>query len=282
MTPAHPHQAERTTAPLRRPVAAWTLLVFGLLLAASVSVVRDAAYTGAALMVVSVAAIVSIAAGIRRHRPLNRRFWSLCAWALGASVLAGLLTVALPASPRAVTLIDATYLPRLHDAGRRRPALRCPARPDRDWAGILDAVTMAIAGATLFWYYEVDPTLSGTLSFHTVVTGVVWPVYDLLLIVVLIRITTSSISRQFPFVMVSAALVSSVITDFWYATTANSGGYVWGSVSDAFWVLPMTCLGAAALHPTMHGFAAPGRAITCGSPGSGCSWSASARSACRS
>ena len=155
-----------------------------------------------------------------------------------------------------MTLIDATYLlgyTMLVVAG-----LHCLPRrgADRDWAGILDAVTMAIAGATLFWYYEVDPTLSGTLSFHTVVTGVVYPVYDLVLIVVLIRITTSSIARQFPFVMVSAALVSSVITDFWYATTANSGGYVWGSVSDAFWVLPMTCLGAAALHPTMHGFAA--------------------------
>jgi diguanylate cyclase (GGDEF)-like protein len=31
---------------------------------------------------------------------------------------------------------------------------------------------------------------------------------------------------------------------------------VWGSVSDAFWVLPMTCLGAAALHPAMREFAA--------------------------
>ena len=99
MTPPHPHPVQRTTAPVRRPVAAWTLLVFGLLMATSVSVVRDASYTGAALMVVSIAAIVSIAAGIRRHRPLNRRFWSLCAWALGASVLAGLLTLALPASP---------------------------------------------------------------------------------------------------------------------------------------------------------------------------------------
>jgi diguanylate cyclase (GGDEF)-like protein len=256
MTLAHPQQAEPSTAPLGRPVAAWTVLGLGLLLAASVSVARDAAYTGGALMVVSVAAIVSISVGIRRHRPLNRRFWTLCAWALGASVVAGVLTVALPVSARTVTLIDATYLlgyTMLVVAG----VLALPGRgPHRDWAGILDAVTMAIAGATLFWYYEVDPTLATRLSFHSVVTGVIWPIYDLLLIVVLIRITTSSISRQFPFVMVSTALASSVITDFWYATTATGSGYVWGSVSDAFWVLPMTCLGAAALHPTMREFAA--------------------------
>ena len=106
MTLAHPQQAEPSTAPLGRPVAAWTMLALGLLLAASVSVARDAAYTGGALMVVSVAAIVSISVGIRRHRPLNRRFWALCAWALGASVVAGVLTVALPVSARTVTLIE--------------------------------------------------------------------------------------------------------------------------------------------------------------------------------
>ncbi|MEO5709150.1 MAG: EAL domain-containing protein [Nocardioidaceae bacterium] len=239
-----------------RPVGAWGMLALGATLALSVSVARSATWTGVAMTVVSLAAIAAIVVGIRRHHPENRRFWWLCAFALGTSVVGGVLTSVLPVSTATVTVIDATYLAgysMLVVAG----LLAMPGRgPRRDWAGILDAVTIAIAGATLFWYYEVSPALAQRVTFHTVVTGVVWPVYDLLLMVVLIRMATSSATRHFPFVMVTVALVSSVVTDFWYAATGTDGGYVWGSVSDAFWVLPMTALGAAALHPDMRGFAA--------------------------
>jgi len=233
----------------------WGVLTCGLLLAVSVSVMRDADYTGAAMAVVSVVAVVAIITGVRRHRPSNRRFWALCGWALTTSVAAGVLTMVLPVSGRTVAVIDGTYL-----AGYTMlvyAGLLClPSRgAERDWAGILDALTLAIAGATLFWFYEVSPALAHDLSFHTLVTGVIWPCYDLLLIVVLTRLATSSAPRQFPFWMVSVALASSVITDFWYAAYTSSGGYVWGSVSDAFWVLPMTCLGAAARHPAMRDFA---------------------------
>jgi diguanylate cyclase (GGDEF)-like protein len=233
------------------------MLAFGVLLALSVSLVRDAAYTGVAMAVVSVVAIACLVVGIRRFRPVNRRFWALCAWALGTSVVAGVLTTVLPPTRTTVALIDGTYLTgytMLVLAG----VLALPTRGEkRDWAGLLDALTLAIAGATLFWYYEVSPTLASAASFHSIVTGVVYPTYDLLLVVVLSRMATSAAPREFPFWMVTVALASSVTTDFWYATTATAGGYVWGSATDAFWVLPMTCLGTAALHPTMRRFAAP-------------------------
>ncbi|MGZ4494312.1 MAG: putative bifunctional diguanylate cyclase/phosphodiesterase [Nocardioides sp.] len=239
-----------------RARGAWGMLAAGLLMAASVSVVRNATYTGLVMAAVSLGAVVSIVVGIRRHRPQNRRFWSLCAWALGTSVVAGVLTTVLPSTPAAVRVIDATYL-----AGYTMLVAggltAIPARGERrDWAGILDALVLAMAGAVLFWFYELRPTLAGPLTFHTVVSGVVWPVYDLLLIVVAIRLATSPAPRRFPFWMVVIALASSVVTDFWFALSSTHGGYVWGSVSDAFWVLPMTALGTAALHPAMHEFAA--------------------------
>ena len=236
--------------------AAYAFLALGVLLALAVSVARNGAFTGAALMLESVGAVTAIVVGIRRYGPDNRRFWSLCAAGLGTSLVAGVLTLVLPSeAASSVALIDGTYL-----AGYTVLVLAglhaMPVRGRyRDWAGILDALTLAIAGATLFFYYEVEPALSGHPSFHTVVTGVVYPAYDLLLVVLLSRLATSTAPRRFPFVMICVALSSSVITDFWYAT-AGGDGYVWGSVSDAFWVLPMTAFGAAALHPAMKEFAA--------------------------
>ncbi len=236
---------------------AWTLLGAGLVLAGSVAVVRDATYTGAAIAGISLVAIVAMFVGIRRHRPQRVWFWVLCASALSASVVTGVATSVLPPSAATVVLVDGLYLAGyslLVLAG----LLTMPVRgASRDWAGILDALALAIAGATLFWYYAMSPALASSLTFHTTVTAIIWPIYDLLLIVVLSRLATSGAPREFPFVMVTLALASSVVTDFWYAATASSGGYVWGSVADAFWVLPMATLGAAALHPAMRTFAVP-------------------------
>ncbi|CAN5530668.1 hypothetical protein BH10ACT10_BH10ACT10_05580 [soil metagenome] len=251
MTQPHPDPTQGGDAR-----TAWGMLGFGVALALSVSIARSSTWTGASVTLVSLVALVAVLLGIQRHRPANRTFWLLCAAALGASVVAGLLTALLPESRRTVVVVDATYL--LCSTLLVAAALVALPRPGHrpDWAGILDAGMLAVAGATLFWHFEVAPALAGQADFHAVVTGVVWPVYDLVFIVVLTRLATSSINRHFPFVMVAIALAASVVTDFWYAAAAPAGGYVWGSGGDALWVLPMTMIGAAAQHPRMQGFAA--------------------------
>ncbi|NUR10101.1 MAG: EAL domain-containing protein [Nocardioidaceae bacterium] len=42
------------------------------------------------------------------------------------------------------------------------------------WAGILDAFTLAIAGATLFWYHEVSPALPTSVTVPAVLLVVLW------------------------------------------------------------------------------------------------------------
>ncbi|HEX4977601.1 MAG TPA: EAL domain-containing protein [Nocardioides sp.] len=234
--------------------AAWSMLAAGAALMLSVAVVRDATYSGAVIGLSSLVAIVAIGVGMARHRPVNRTFWQLNVVAISTALVAGALTAALPASPTAGVVVDLVYV-----AGYTVFVLAAlwvlPARGEqRDWLSLLDSLTVALALAVAFWSFAVSPALSSQLTLHTVVTAVVWPVYDITLVMVLSRLLMSGVRRDFPLAMVALALASSIVVDFWYAATATSGGYVWGQVSDALWVVPMTCMGAAALHPAMRDF----------------------------
>lgn len=227
------------------------MVVLGLALAVVVGAARDMRVTGLAVLLVSIVALLAIAVGVRRHRPENRRFWGLCAAAISTGIMAGVLTAVLPQTTTTVTAIDLVYLGgfTLFVVAGFSAVPRRGAR--HDLAGLLDALTIGLGAAAAFWYVGVSPTLASDPDLHGLVTGVVWPVYDVVLVVVLVRLVATASRTTFPMVMIALCLASSVLTDFVYAA---QGGQMWGGALDPLWVLPMATFGAAALHPDMRFF----------------------------
>lgn len=243
---------------LRRPVApttataqAWTVLGAGLLLAVVVAVARSPVVAGASIAVSSFAAMVAIVVGLRRFRPARPFAWHACLAALSTGVVAGSLGATLTQEGWGEVVTDGFYLLGYALFIVAALALVPPRGPERDWVGLLDGITVGTAGALAFWTVAVRPRLAGEVTFHTTVTGILYPLLDLVLLVVLVRLVTAGVRRSFAFVMVPTALGVSIATDFWYAAVVTTGHESWGSLADPFWVLPMTALGAGALHPSM-------------------------------
>lgn len=233
-----------------RAAAAWVMLGLGALLAVAVTLAGDATVTAGAVAAVSFGALVAVASGILRHRPQNRRFWWLCLFALATGVVAGVLG-AVPATADHPVLIDLTFLVGYTLFMAAVLTALPKRRGESDWTGLLDAFVVATAGGIAIWYLWISPALRADVSVHTVITGLIWPLYDLALLVLIYRLAISGEPSRFPLTMVVIGEVSSVVTDVMYVT---QGGALMGTSLDALWLMPMTALGAAALHPQMRTF----------------------------
>jgi diguanylate cyclase (GGDEF)-like protein/PAS domain S-box-containing protein len=122
----------------------------------------------------------------------------------------------------------------------------------RDRAPLIDALIVTVAAGTLAWVYLMAPTAHDhTLKLDTKLTTIAYPLMDLLVLAVILRLSVGSRRREPAFVMLVAGTAALLITDSIYAWKLLHGGYNTGGVLDAGWALFYVLLGAAALHPSM-------------------------------
>ncbi len=209
----------------------------------------------------SLAAVVAILAGVRRHRPDYALPWYLLAAARGFYVVGDLVyyTYALVLhDPRFPSLADAFYLGQapLFVAGlllliRRRSH-------GRDWASLTDALIVTIGFGLLSWVFLLDRYLDAVgLSQLAKAVSLAYPLGDLLVLAVAVRLTVGAGSRPPAFLLLAAGLATLLGTDATYALAQLNSAYQTGSVIDTGWMLASLCLGAAALHPSMRALSTP-------------------------
>ena len=212
--------------------------------------IQDALYLSA-----SIAVVIAVCWGIRKNRPSSKAPWILLALGLTCSLSGDLGTnvfhyifraqVAFP------SLLDGIYLlfyPMLFVAIGR--FLQASGNPDR--AAWVDASIWTIGVAGLLWEPLIRPyVVVADTSFAGYVVALAYPMLDLGLLLMVLRMLAGRASLHPAAVLLTSALMVEVVIDFIYTVRELQGTYVPGELTDVGWMLVNLLLGAAALHPSM-------------------------------
>ena len=128
----------------------------------------------------------------------------------------------------------------------------------RSRAGLIDAGIITAAVAALSWIYLMAPYAHDpTLTLATKLTSIAYPMMDILVLGVVLRLAVGGRRRgaAFGFLLAGAAML--LVTDAIYGWKLLHGGYTTGGVLDVGWAAFYALLGAAALHPSMRRLAEP-------------------------
>ncbi|OLB81878.1 MAG: diguanylate cyclase [Actinobacteria bacterium 13_2_20CM_2_71_6] len=204
---------------------------------------------------ISASAALAVLVGVRRNRPWPELPWLLLG--LSQLVYAGadaafyvahyvLHSEAFPAPADALYLshyplvvIGLTLLIRRRTPGRDRP-------------GLLDASAIAVVAALLLWLFLIAPEARFASPTLVKVVSLAYPVMDLAMLVVGLRMILGAGARPVSFYLLSGNLLAIFTADTLYGYQQLNGAYQAGNFLDAIWLGGNLALGAAALHPTMN------------------------------
>lgn len=202
---------------------------------------------------IGAACVGAIVVGIRRNRPVPATPWVVCAVGLGLfaggdaiwSVYGEVLHRVAPV----VSLADALYIP-----AYLALAAGClgfaRSRGGRDPDALLEASIAGFGGAVLVWSLVILPTTSSSIPLVDRVVVSLYPLMDVAILAVLIRLALVPGPRPPVIRLVLASFSLLLFGDVVYAILQQTGSYTPG-VLDATWLLAFVALGTAALHPGM-------------------------------
>jgi diguanylate cyclase (GGDEF)-like protein/PAS domain S-box-containing protein len=212
--------------------------------------------SGPVINVLGFAPVAAILAGIRMHRPASRLPWLLFAAGFALFWLGDLYTYTYPkllgAEVPFPSVGDAFYVavyPVLMAGlwlivrrGRRGSTVN----------GVIDAAILTIGLALPSWLWLVAPYLhDNSLSGIGRIVSVAYPMGDVLLLAVAVRLALDGGRRAASFHLMGASIVALLVTDFVYGLMILDGTYAHQLWLDAGWIAFYILWGAAALHPSM-------------------------------
>ncbi|GLY03943.1 MULTISPECIES: GGDEF domain-containing protein [Actinoplanes] len=207
--------------------------------------------------------VVTMLAGIRRHRPGTRWPW----YALAAQIaLFGAGDVAYwirtiqhqrDAFPSYADVFYVwCYLSLLIGLGGFVRARR--AGWDRPL--VLDTAILSSGAAMLGWVFVIGPAArTDGLTPLGLAVSVSYPVFDLLALSLLVRLALGTGRRPPAYRILMTGISILLLTDVAYTLLELEGGYQLGGLLDVGWLTTHSLIGAAALHPTMAAVTVPGR-----------------------
>ncbi|AXB43102.1 diguanylate cyclase [Amycolatopsis albispora] len=130
----------------------------------------------------------------------------------------------------------------------------------RDVPSLLDAALLAVVAGMLSWLYLIGPQAEAHSPVLVKVASVAYPMMDLAMFAVAVRLILGRGRRNTAFVLLSTNLLAFFAADSVYVFQQLNQTYAAGNFLDAFWLSGNLALGAAALHPTMARIADPGAA----------------------
>jgi diguanylate cyclase (GGDEF)-like protein len=123
--------------------------------------------------------------------------------------------------------------------------------PGRDRTGLIDASVVTVVMALLSWVFLIEPyAADSSLSFVEVGISVAYPIVDIVMLGVLMRLMTLQGSRSPAYNMLVIGLVITLIGDVWYGYVSLTSEYVPRGWMDATWLTMYVLWGVAALHPS--------------------------------
>jgi diguanylate cyclase (GGDEF)-like protein/PAS domain S-box-containing protein len=194
--------------------------------------------------------------GVRKYKPARPAAWYLFAAGLFCFITGdtvyNVLTDVLHQEDPFPSVADAFYLAMypLFVAGL---FILIRARTTtRDWASMIDALTMATGMGLLSWVYLISPYLEADgLSWLTRATSIAYPVADVVVLATLARLCATGL-RIRSVQLLALAAIGLLAADVCYGWIQLNGVWEVGGPVDAGWVVCYLGFGVAALHPSMR------------------------------
>jgi diguanylate cyclase len=201
-------------------------------------------------------AIVMIARGVRTNRPTRRLPWVLFGAGqvsfLTADVIFYVSQDVLHIESPFPSVADFFYLGMYPLVIAGLVLLTRHLMPGRDWASLLDAAIISTGLFVLSWVFLMDTyATDSTLSALARIISLAYPMMDLALLAVAVRLMVAVRSRAPAFFLMSSGILGLLTADTLYSYTQLSGTYTTGSPIDVGWMIFYVMFGAAALHPSM-------------------------------
>jgi diguanylate cyclase (GGDEF)-like protein len=203
--------------------------------------------------------------GVRRNRPVVRWPWYLMA-AGRVSFAAGDVSYWVQSEvlhhDAFPTYSDALYLAYYPALAVALLGLVRARRPGKDLPGLLDALVLATGAAMLSWVFLIEPYVhAADISPMARVVSLAYPVADILVLAVLLRLATGRGDRPPAYRLFVGSTLVMLTGDVIYALLELTIGYQPGNLVDVSWLAMYALAGAAALHPTVAAISRPAPAV---------------------
>jgi len=222
-------------------------------------VVHEVWYTGVAAGAVLVGFL-----GLWRHRPQHRSGWLLIllgfsGWMTGDMVWAVEQHLLPDQSPAPS---DALYLSSYLLLGAGTLIFVRTRRSGRDLPALLDAAIITTGATVLVSVFLIAPlAVDSTLTLAGKVISSAYPLGDLFLLGVIVRMYAAPGARTASYRLLTASLSVTLATDLvWNMAVVISGELVTNSLLDAGWLAGYILMATAASVPSMRALAEPGPA----------------------
>jgi diguanylate cyclase (GGDEF)-like protein/PAS domain S-box-containing protein len=214
------------------------------------------------LNLMGLSAVIAVVVGVRRNKPGYALPWWLFALGLGLYWMGDVYTYSYPKLLHAevpfpsvgdaiyLTVYPALMLGLLLLVRRRNP------RGDRN--GLIDSAILTLGLSLLSWVLLIAPYLHDpTMGVLPKLVSVAYPLGDIILLAAAIRLALDNGKHQPAFYLLSASIVSLLVTDFVYGVMTLDGTYHHQLLLDLGWLSYQLLWGAAALHPSMTALEEP-------------------------
>jgi diguanylate cyclase (GGDEF)-like protein/PAS domain S-box-containing protein len=211
---------------------------------------------------VSAALPIAIVAGVRTHSPRHPRGWYVlvAAWTLnifanGVWYLGPILSGRpLPYPSVADALFITAYVLAVVGLG-----MIVRSRGRNEPGGAVDALMVTLGISVLSWIAVIEPTftVSGLTLTQRVLSAAAYPLIDLALIGMAVRLGMSPGRRPVALWFLASSILSQTAADTLYSIAVLEGSFSFGGPAFAPWLIAYVMLGVTALHPSMRELAEP-------------------------
>ncbi|MGB7981082.1 MAG: sensor histidine kinase [Candidatus Nanopelagicales bacterium] len=208
-------------------------------------------------VLIGVFGVLSVVWGVHVWRPESRAPWCLLAAGVACYVLGDFIYMKLTdqygAEPAFPSTAEVAYYAMYPLLGASLFLTLRRQLPGHDRAGLVDAALITVAAAILTWTFLMAPYASDpTLELSEKLASIGYPLGDLLLIALLVRLLLTPGKRVFTFRLLVAALVVNLVADIVYTFLLLVGSFESGGLVDVGWITAYVLFGTAALHPSMR------------------------------
>jgi PAS domain S-box-containing protein len=208
--------------------------------------------------VLGLSSVVAILVGVRMHRPKRALPWML--FAVGQALFIGgdVITYNYPqlfgTEIPFPSVGDVFYLAVYPCLIVGIMLLIRQRHPGKDRDSLIDSLIIAISAGLLSWEFLMAPYAHDhTLTLGVKLASIAYPLMDLLLLAVVVRMAVGSGRRELSFFLLTLGALALLATDAAYGMVQLSGViYQNGGPLEAGWLAFYLMWGAAALHPSMR------------------------------
>ena len=200
---------------------------------------------------------IAVVVGIRRNKPRYALPWWLFAFGFLLYWMGDVYTYSYPkyilhGEVPFPSIGDAIYLT-VYPAQMLGLLLLVRRRnPQRNRNTLIDAAILTLGLSLLSWILQIAPYLhDGSLELLPKLVSVAYPIGDIILLAAAIRLVLDGGRRQTSFYLMSAGIVSLLVTDFVYGVMTLDNTFHHQLLLDLGWFSYQLLWGTAALHPSM-------------------------------